>query len=72
MAVAASAGRATTSTPVICGSVAPACTASNSVCSAGEGVWWTISSRAMRPRRYRRTPATAPPETKPIASPRAA
>src|SRR5690606_39899415 len=46
-AVADSAGRATTSTPVICGSVAPDRTASNIVCTAGEGVWCTMSRRAM-------------------------
>src|SRR5690349_20629690 len=45
MAVAASAGRATTSTPWMRRSVAPLMTASNMACSAGEGVWWTISRR---------------------------
>jgi len=36
--VAPNAGRATTSTPSICGSVAPDRTASNSECSAGDAV----------------------------------
>src|ERR671916_3267729 len=52
-AVAVNAGRATTSTPSISGVVAPDRTASNSEWTAGEGVWWTISSRAMPRRRYR-------------------
>src|SRR5450759_483264 len=43
-AVAASAGRRTTSTPSIASSVAPATTASNIACIAGDGVWWTTSS----------------------------
>src|SRR5882724_2835316 len=43
-AVAPSAARRTTSTPVISGSVAPRSTASNSSEVAGDGVWCTISS----------------------------
>src|SRR6476620_8003133 len=39
-----SAGRRTTSTPSISGSVAPDTTASNIACMNGDGVWWTISS----------------------------
>src|SRR5271168_1419076 len=40
-----SAGRRTTSTPSISGSVAPASTASNISWQCGDGVWWTISRR---------------------------
>ncbi len=47
-AVAASAGRRTTSTSASsAGSVAPRSTASNSSAVAGDGVWCTISSRGM-------------------------
>ena len=52
IAVAASAGRATTSTPVIERSVLPSCTASNIECSDGDVVWCTIRSRGMRPSDY--------------------
>src|SRR5690348_12567190 len=48
-AVAASAARRRTSTPVISGSLAPRTTASSSSWVAGEGVWWTISRTATPP-----------------------
>jgi hypothetical protein len=42
-----SAGRRTTSTPSMSGSVAPATTASNISWQCGDGVWWTISRRGI-------------------------
>src|ERR1700733_2471114 len=44
-APAASAGRPATTIPSSSGSRAPAITASSIACSAGDGVWWTTSSR---------------------------
>ena len=56
------AGRRTTSTPVISGSVAPRSTASNISAMAGDGVWCTISRVA--------TAATLPPAgSRPVAIP---
>ena len=46
-AVAASAARDVTSTPVISGSFAPRCTSASSSAVAGDGVWCTISRRAI-------------------------
>ena len=40
-----SAGRRTTSTPSMSGSVAPATTASNIYWQCGDGVWWMMSRR---------------------------
>ena len=50
--------RSTTSTPSICGSVAPACTAPNIACTAGDVVWWTCSSVAIGRADYARSAGT--------------
>src|SRR5687767_2717288 len=54
VAVAARAARVTSSTSASWGSLAPSRTASSNVCSAGDGVWWTSSSRGTL-----RSPTTA-------------
>ena len=43
--VAANAGTTVTTIPSSSGSRAPELTASSIACSAGDGVWWTTSSR---------------------------